>query len=722
METNTIKHILYVFISVMTFNGVVAQTNIRVSELALLGMSTEEGIKLRWGINNSYLWQAALDKGYLLERAIYEDSKPLASLPFQKMKTGLPIKQWEKNKWETFEMKNPLIENSSDKITYAHIAHSLIEELNAMEGGESFSEQMEFKRTFDKQFAYAMIAAEMSWEGALLQGLGFYDKNVSFGKEYVYKLTLAFEDSNFEVSPVYFRIAHELAEQNYSQEISAFENEQEIALSWPKQSIFSSYNIEISTDNINFYRDNIGPSVEINNTDEVSEYYSYLVDSLINYQKYYFKIKGNSPFGEEILIGTASGIPRDRTPPKKPMITKLDHTKPDVVTINWKIFDPVESDIDGFVIARSSEDQGDYYRIHEGLIPADWRAFQDRYFDKEANNFYIIEAVDTSGNRSRSSSGYLTLTDSIPPAIPIKIKGVMDSLGIVTLEVEPQKEKDFMGYRVYKANADDHEFSMVLETYNDTIVEIARNPVMIDTSTLESLTPFVYYKIGALDYNYNESPPSEIIKVPRPDKYPPVPPMINDYVVSEGKVKLNITVSTSVDTEQNYLYRRKYKSEEWILLDSLSLQDITVIDSTLESSIFYEYGAKAKDVSGLVSEMGNIVKAKTYNKPRPLNMEIECQFFENENKVLLTWNVLEPIEDPLIHKIVKIDENFIGRTLKGAPEAFVFNAFENPETLYFSSYTNKKQYLSQESKTCQVSKNKLENEEAYKAYTEFYKR
>ena len=209
---------------------------------------------------------------------------------------------------------------------------------------------------------------------------------------------------------------------------------------------------------------------------------SYSIDSLVNDVEYTVRVFGKTPFGDEELLGEIKGTPRDLTPPRRPIMLGVKQVAPNSSIIQWKMSEPIEDDLSGFVVGRGNEDFGQFYRIHEGLIPSSWTSFEDNYFDLDTTNYYIVEAIDNNGNSSRSNSAYLTLVDSIAPAIPIPISGIMDSIGIVTLEVEPQEEKDFMGYRIYKANDPDHEFSVVQETYNDSIVTIARAPIIIAVS------------------------------------------------------------------------------------------------------------------------------------------------------------------------------------------------------------------------------------------------
>ena len=605
----------------------------------MLGRSELDGIRLRWLVKDPTELLIAFKNGFEIKRAILDKNKSQALQDYKPI--SLYIFKRENNaSWNEYKSKHPLKSNDV-RVTYAHMAEDLSNKQYALTGKEKIDEIIAFKKDFDNVRTYILLAADMNWDAAVLLGLGFLDKDAKKGQAYVYQLKAIDQ----EIDPVYLEIVHDFKESDNKENIKVIENDKKITLTWKTPNGVNGYFIEKSMDNKSFEKNNKVPFFLMKTGGTQSDTItSYEVDSLINYKWYYFKVYGTTPFGDEVLIGTAKGMPRDKTAPKRPLMKVAKHFEPDKAEISWDMGDPLESDIAGFIVGRSTQDDGDYYAIHDGLIHKDKRRFEDIYFSRDSSNYYIVEVVDTSGNRSRSDFSYLTLIDTVPPGKPIHIKSKMDSLGIVTLQLEPQVEKDFMGYRIYKANAADHEFSVVQETYNDTIVEVARKPIIIDTSTVKSLTKYIYYKVTALDYHYNESKPSEIIKVKRPDIYPPVPPLINDCKSTDNAVNIDIIHSTSTDVVQHYVLRKKEKENEWKILDSLGLENTKFIDTTGENNVFYLYAAKAIDDSGLMSDPSNIIKMKTYIKLRPANIDINCITYLKEKKTVIDWQIQEPID------------------------------------------------------------------------------
>lgn len=689
------------------------EKNIIRVNLHLISKVEPNGLKLRWACDNPVVWQQALSKGYLLERAIVIDDKVGE---FKKL-TDTPIALVNEEAWSDFEKRFPLTDNSVDSIKYAHISYGLAEEDIFLDGTETFAEQMEYKQALETKFVYALMSADLSWRGALIQGLAYYDTKVEDGKTYKYRLSTNFEASGFIIPPVSLQVLNEIEANNYLHDLSIQEKDSELKVKWANLEGIGGANIEYSMDGINYIRDNKSAFFLLNSSPiSDQDSISYSIDSLSNNVEYNIRVYGITPFGNEEILGEIKGTPRDLTPPKRPIMLGVKQTKPNSAIIQWKMSEPYEEDLQGFIIGRGNEDFGEFYRIHEGVIPPDWISFEDKYFELDTTNFYVVEAIDLEGNRSRSNSAYLTLVDSIAPKIPIPLSGLMDSLGIVTLELKAQEEKDFMGYRIYKANDPKHEFSVVQETYNDTIVALARKPTIIDTSTLESLTPFVYYHVTALDYHYNESKFSEVIKVPRPDKYPPVPPMFSDCYVKGDTIFFSIITSTSVDVEQNYLYGKLAGEEdEWTLIDSIGLNDTTYIHLP-ESSKMHEYSLKARDNSNLYSDFASVLRVKAISRPKPYPLSAECKYFTSTKKVLVKWEfVAKPKGD---YKVVfnRLDKSSLGRTEVNPIEIFVIDESSYLEKINLSVVQKVKSYLPVESRQCKIVDTELSNDEDYIKY------
>ena len=216
-----------------------------------------------------------------------------------------------------------------------------------------------------------------------------------------------------------------------------------------------------------------------------------------NYVPYRYRVLGITPFGElstDAPIITAMG--RDRTPPVPVHLTEVKDEKGKLV-VHWE--QPTQdADLKGYRVEKAPTAKSDHHALHTGLLPKNTFSFTDTSTYLIGENHYRVASVDTAGNVSYSNAGYGSLIDSVPPAPPIHISGTIDTTGLATLHWPLGKEQDIMGYRVFFANAPDHAFN------NLTPYPIA-DTVFHDTVQIKTLTKRIYYRVVAVDRNYNHS-------------------------------------------------------------------------------------------------------------------------------------------------------------------------------------------------------------------------
>jgi hypothetical protein len=357
----------------------------------------------------------------------------------------------------------------------------------------------------------------------------------------------------------------------------------------------------------------------------------------VNYQKYTYRFYGQTIFGERVKFAEVTGMPRDLTPPQKPFLKQPKHAKPDEVHIEWEMNSPTEPDFKGFAISRSDKSDGYFSLINDKLLPSSARKFIDKSFVTGKSNYYLIQALDTANNISSSFPISVTLIDSIPPVKPIFVDGKIDSLGVVTVNIKKNRETDLMGYRLYRSNSPEHEFSVIKEGFLS--LDSLQNKVQskfLDTVTLKSLTPYIYYRTEALDFNHNTSEFSEILKVKRPDIIPPTTPVFKKVKVGEDFVELGFALSKSRDVKQQILYRKLNLKDEWEQLAELQNEQKKYIDEKVEKGTKYYYSLQAIDDSDNKSEFAIPVMGKPYDtgvRPPIENLRIR----QDKKDVILTW-------------------------------------------------------------------------------------
>ena len=118
-------------------------------------------------------------------------------------------------------------------------------------------------------------------------------------------------------------------------------------------------------------------------------------------------------------------MPKDITPPQNPFLKQPQHVSPNEVLVEWEMNASIEDDLNGFFVARSNNNSGDFKIIHSYLLDKNQRSLIDTSFIKGQKNYYVIQASDTSGNLSSSFPVSVTLIDSVPPATPKFLSSVI---------------------------------------------------------------------------------------------------------------------------------------------------------------------------------------------------------------------------------------------------------------------------------------------------------
>ena len=178
--------------------------------------------------------------------------------------------------------------------------------------------------------------------------------------------------------------------------------------------------------------------------------------------------------------------------------------------------------------------------------------------------------------------------------------------------------------------------------------------VFSDTVTLNSLTPKIYYKIKALDFNYNQSKFSELVAITKPDTIPPITPVFTNVVVKEKQVELYFAPSESIDVKEQVVYRKTNIANDWSVLLKLNPAQKQFIDTNVRIGTTYYYSIRAMDESNLYSGYANEVYGKPYDsgvRPPVIDLASSLQ----DKKVMLKWNY-PPINKEVFFVIYKKDK------------------------------------------------------------------
>jgi len=634
-----------------------AQDSISVKVIA---RPLPEKTLLRWAVNEPYAWKKANEHGFLVERATISRNGEAVVPIERKMIVSNPLRPKPLEEWETLANKDQ---------NFAVMAQALFgETFQVTTPGSAMGQVFAVNEELEQRFTIALIAAEQNFEAAKMAGWGYEDNTISPNEKYIYTISVATpEESVIKIEKGTVFASADLYEELPKPIglIGAF-GDGHVLLSWNfnlLQNLYSSYSVERSANNSTYKQLNGLPVFNAEQPKETGELSMFYTDSIANGIPYYYRIKGKTAFGE---IGPVSEPLMGQAEQKLgfvPRIYKKEIPTDSKAILYWEFDEKGDELISGFELKRSNNDQGPFETVKSD-IPISVRKVE---FDGlKRINYFTIVAKGKNGLDSESFSTMVQPIDSIPPKPPMGLKGIMDTTGIIRLNWQKNVEEDLSGYRIFKSNNPNIEFSEITKT-------TFSNESYSDTIPVSTLNKKVYYKIKAEDLRYNKSEFSEILIVDIPDLIPPSPPVLKNYeVISEG-IRINWIPSSSLDVSSHSLYRKSGNQEtKWELLKEFaSLLDTTFLDSKDLGPNSYNYTIIAKDTSGLESAPANPITINWLGKTLE---EKDIKFSGTVNRELrfinLSWRIKEEIREYRLYRGNNESNLRLYKTLDGNSKSY----------------------------------------------------
>ena len=570
-------------------------------KVELIARSIDDSVVLRWAPNSPGLWQMGNSYGYIVERltiGVGDDFK--LENPHRIFLTDKPVKP------QTLEQIEPVAMKDMNAGIVAQAIYGETFEVT----GDSDSDVMAFfnrAKDIQNRFSFSLYAADQSIGAAKAHGLIFTDKFVNPNERYLYRVYLAAPANIYTADTGFIYInPEEKFEVPKPIEIEARFGDYLVELSWNRkyfEKIFTTYIVERSADNGSTYKKITDlPFINPTNTPGYLPERLYIMDSLPqNDKEYVFRVRGLTPFGEiSPPSDTVKGFGKSTVPYINPIIVKHDIINEEYIKIYWEVVEENAQHIKSFNIFKANRSEGPY--LLTGSAPSSART----YFDSVpfGTNYYRVEAYDKYKRGHPSFPSLAQLPDSIPPAPPVNLKGYIDSTGVVTIEWDTNNEVDLMGYNVLVSNNPNSEFFIINQ-------EILEDAIYYDTTTLNTLTKKIYYRVSALDYRYNESEYSEILELTRPDMVAPASPRFTKWHASDSGITLIWQKSFSDDVVKHLIYKNSGK-QEWslvALIDTSGTKN-SFTDKDVSAGEEYNYIILAVDESGLESEPSPMLRVK----------------------------------------------------------------------------------------------------------------
>lgn len=620
----------------------------------------ENKILIRWAPKTYKAWKNGIDSGYVLQRIEVSDLVNGAN-------------NWQILNSSTIKpmpldlMKQKFGEKNMNAALAAQMIYGKTTVTNSEDLGDVIKK---YKAEQENKLGFVLLACGKDFEVAKAAALAWEDKTYKGNVHYAYRLIAIGQDT------IYGNI--NLSQLNGFEynlpEVEVEKLEKSAHLRWPLEGYpFWGYYLEKKVKN-DWIRTTSSPLIVINTVKDSIERIPIMIETEKyeqNYQKLQYRLVGIDDYGIENTGPIFLSFGVDKTAPSAPENAKALGIDEKTIRVEWKWENLLKSkDVIGFRIDKALNTDF-YFLPYSTILPLNTRSFLDKSPEILGSNYYRVATIDTAGNESYSVFTYGMVFDSVAPSIPSNIKCSIDSNGVVNLTWDRPKEIDVFGYRVYFSNNANHAF------INLTGKPIETNSYS-DTISLKTLTKKAFYKIVALDFNYNHSKFSEAIEIKRPDKIKPQAPFFTNYYTDGNSIKLNWMRSFSDDAEAVVLRRKIAGQLEWtVIFKGKNQKDTFFEDKNVTRNTNYEYEIRVLDESGLWSDNEKTVSIKTIPLQTLEDVSALKAIYNKEKKqVELTWQYLtlkehyfviyKSLDGSKFEEIDFVDENnsYIDKSIK----------------------------------------------------------
>ena len=347
------------------------------------------------------------------------------------------------------------------------------------------------------------------------------------------------------------------------------------------------------------------------------------------------------------------------------MIKNFDVISDDLVKIEWEFPKESENQIVGFELLHSETDGQNTYKVVQKNISRNQRSIVTKNITP--SNYFKIRAIGDN-NQTESFSILVQLYDETPPAVPVGLTGKIDSTGIVRLEWKANTEKDLGGYHVFRGVQKGEEMMRLTP-------EMITKNTFEDKVTLENLNSKVYYYVVSLDKRKNQSQPSKIIEIEKPDKVRPEAPVFAEYKLEDtGDITLKWHKSHSKDAVLHQLFRKDIDEPKAPVRKIYETKNIDALysytDKQVENNKRYVYYLQAVDKSNLVSDKSLEITLRS-NKIVPAAVITNLAGSANGNKKMieLNWkNKSKNISEIIVYRQKGDEKPTLWGTLSGKQE------------------------------------------------------
>lgn len=601
-------------------------------DIKVITKCNDKGYHFRWAPTNVTAWTTGKYFGYILEK------RDNVSNEFVAIK-GSPFKPWKLEDLEKY---------ASDAYPYVMIAaQSIYGESDDDQGFVKASNELINRHTFN------LFAADMDRTAAEVSGLYYFEADTIKGNLAEYRIYAIDNITNTSTDTTYFMGGYYGLDVLVAPEAKISEGDGALTIRWTgggdplAGTGFTAYDIERSSDGNSFTKINdqffLNANTRLNKDNPVTTF----IDSIENGTTYHYRIVGIDAFGDKSeASNVVKGTAKDLIAPNAAIISEVLPMDKSDILVNWVWNDAnLGNDLLGFNVYHSATSEPPFKKLNNKILNHATRTYKHEKVDNNLMNYYYVETVDLSGNVKNSAvtGGYIE--DDIPPAPPANLRVEMDSSGLVLLEWDAPADLDVMGYEIFKANHKDFEF--IKENK-----KILMDEFYVDSITLKTLTKELYYKVVAVDRNFNRSDLSEMVMLTKIDTIAPVASIFKDYEVKKEGIYFDWVASTSNDVESIELFRRSTNTD-WAIVDDFDPSKNNYLDSDVKEGVTYEYNLVTTDNAANSSEPASSLLLEAL-KSQFISDITKLKLKKKDEHLILSWEYPAHAEHRFI--IYKMDD------------------------------------------------------------------
>lgn len=653
----------FLVISIFVFSQE-KQDKVIIPHIRLKADSKKDHISLRWAVDEPVTWQKANKTGFVLKRYTLSRDGKLLEKPEEK-DLGI-FKPASEAEWKKVVEKNDNAAIVAQSLFGDSFEVEMGEKQGKLEGVVNKSQEVE------QRFAYALMAADLDFEVAKLAGWGYTDKDVKANERYLYSVSIN-QNSNSGVSTLVVK-GDAVASVSTNTELPkpldfiGIFKDKTVTLSWEYLQLrdtYTSYYVEKSENGSAFKSLGDLPVMNMNDADGRQAQGMTFVDSLAqNNSKFSYRIRGKTIFGDYGPYSDAVSGEGKKSLETTPRISNFKIAEDEQITINWEFPKEAEKDIASFELLHSETDLENTYKVVKNKIPVIDRTLVTKSL--APSNYYKIQAIGKNKDKRESFSVLAQPNDAKPPEIPLEFKGKIDSLGIVHLQWKANTEKDLEGYHIFRGIQKGDEMVRI------TPQAITKNSYK-DNVVLENLNSKVYYYVTATDVRKNQSKPSIILELEKPDKVKPQSPVFTEYKLEEdGKITLNWLRSHSDDVALHQLYRQNKDDADksWkMIYETKDIQpNFAYTDKNVETDKRYAYYLLAIDKNKLKSDKSPEITLRSNSfEAQSVLTNLSGSANRNKKQIELIWKVdKKEVGEILVYRQKGTEKPTLWGTLTGS--------------------------------------------------------